>query len=219
MSTYGSLVQPIVQKVAGLEQSYNPLEREVLSRLGNFALISMMAITNTADTVIGVLAEVLNTATGGKIRPLCGYADGQLNHSKFIVAQPYRHLICLINPKANPVASSGQDGICASKVKTFLIKAIGEIRDSDNLFLKHVVSRLGYALMAVALTISRIVDGIIGVGAVILSIVTLGKIDKINQAAFHGLQCTGVVKDILYCVRKMVNPYAGIYRSKFKSLN
>ena len=214
MSFYYSLEKSISQNNIQNRTNSNFLRREILSRMGNLLLIPITAITNTADTAIGVLAEVLNTATGSKILPLLEYADRQLSSSKFIVAKPYHHLICMINPKANPIASN-QDGIFAVEVKGFLTRKISKIRDSDNLFFKHVVSRLGYAVMAVALTISRVVDGIIGIVAAILSVITIGKINKINQIAFHGLQCTGVIQDVLYCIRKVVNPNAG----KFERLH
>jgi hypothetical protein len=58
--------------------------------------------------------------------------------------------------------------------------------------------------------ITRLVDGIIGVIAAVLSFLTLGKVASINNVAYRALQAPGIVKDLFKCTIKFINPWAGV---------
>lgn len=54
---------------------------------------------------------------------------------------------------------------------------------------------------------TRVFDLVIGILAMTAALVTLGKVDVINNVAYRGLQVTGIVKDIFYNTTKMLNPW------------
>jgi hypothetical protein len=84
-------------------------------------------------------------------------------------------------------------------------KADGYSKD-ENFFKRHVASRVLFAVATVAQVIARLAEGILGLAAAALSIVTVGKFSKVNQFAVDNLGITKVIPDAFQGVRRTFFP-------------
>lgn len=139
--------------------------------------------------------------------------------SRFIVATPYLCFLKMINPHAKidiPHEGNAQDpypavqfrgnGLLSNIVKTYLYGYA--LRKYDSEVLGNITTRLTFAIAVVALTVTRAVDGIIGITAGTAAILTVGYFESLNHLAFRGLQFTGVIADWQLCGIGFVNPSA-----------
>lgn len=99
-------------------------------------------------------------------------------------------------------------GLFTKFVKIPLMHHAKKFSESENCFVKYVVSRLTYALMGICCIITRLVDLIFGLIAGLASILTLGKIDFINRVAYEGLMAPALIFDLYFCLLKTINPFA-----------
>lgn len=81
---------------------------------------------------------------------------------------------------------------------------------SDNFVKRHVISRLTYALLAMASLVTRTVDGIICMPIAAASILTCGTFPTLNNIAYRSLQAPNIINDLFYCIVKFINPWAGM---------
>ncbi len=58
--------------------------------------------------------------------------------------------------------------------------------------------------MAIA---TRIIDGLIGIGAGVLSMASAGRFKKLNSIAYSSLQFPGILFDLYFCALKAINPH------------
>jgi hypothetical protein len=238
VSSYTNITNSLAVSVDGYisnwVRSKDCFEKHVLARGGHLGLIPLFTITSVVDTIVGAGAGIVSIATGGTYKATCDFAMNHLDSSRNIVAYPYTNLLRTLNPEAkfpSSVASHSYfhsyrywsqtidqgselitndgDGFITSYVSDALKDVARSCRNSDNFFKRHIVSRLTYLLLAISSLITRVVDGIIGVIAAILSFLTLGKVGSINNVAFRALQAPGIVKDLFYCAIKCINPWAG----------
>jgi hypothetical protein len=161
--------------------------------------------TRVVDTAIGLAAGVGSLITLGTSRELNGFATRHLHSSNTLIAAPFKCLVRFINPQA-PFAGASRDGPVGVRVGNLTRRWCGALARHNNCFVRHVVSRLGYALRTLAMIISRVIDLIIGAIAAIGSLLTLGCFERINSIAYRGLTGVGMIQDIFYGLRKMINP-------------
>lgn len=103
--------------------------------------------------------------------------------------------------------SGDGDGFLSDLVINPLKDIARSCYNSDNFLKRHVASRLTYALLAVSCLVTRAVDGIIGIPAAGLSILTGGKFESLNNLAYRTLQAPGIINDLFYCTIKFINPW------------
>lgn len=210
----------------------NCFKKQVLARGGYLVLTPWSTVTSVADTIVGVGAGIASIATGGAHKATFKFAMHHLDSSRKIVAQPYVNLLKTLNPEVEltsntlpedadtrylqslksdgyPLIGANGDGFVTHYVTEALKNVARSCYKSDNFFKRHIASRLTYLLLAISSVITRVVDGIIGVIAAVLSFLTLGKVESINNLAYRALQAPGIVNDLFYCTIKFINPWAG----------
>lgn len=208
----------------------------VLVRYVHLTAIPSTTFTNICDIIIGVGAAVASIATLGKNHKIYNIAINHLDSARKLVVRPYANLLRILNPNANfsgayaydknkpltevPYKVRGTrlfnkkenhpkddtDGLLTDYVKDVLQKLAYKNTYSSSFLKKKIVTRLTYVVLAVALSISRVVDAIIGVNSMLISLVTFGRYDTVNAIAFAALQPTGIIKDLLFCILNIINP-------------
>lgn len=204
------VIEPLVSKYEecfeGKDHSF--IKREVFQRGATLGIGCVALPALAIETLIGVILGVGVILTGGKSLSLYEKHLSFIAGSKFIFKLPFECLLKTVNPNADFLKTT-RNGIISSYTRDFFRELSTECRSSENILIKHVISRLTYAAMAISMTISRIVDGAIGLLTVPLSILTLGKIKSINHTALEALHFTGIIQDLLYCTMKFINPWTG----------
>lgn len=192
------------------EKSDNFVKKHVKGRCARLILIPASFTTCALDTIYGLGVGIGAICTGGKKAKLSTTAFNYLTNSNLMLSIPYSNLLRMINPKADvsPKALSHCDGVLSHTVNFSLKGLASKYYQSTNSFKHHVASRLTYALLAVTCIVARTVDGIIGVAAAILSIVTVGKFTRLNDLAWKTLQPTGIIEDLWFCTMHCINPNA-----------
>lgn len=199
------------------EKSDNFVKKHVKGRCARLILIPASFTTCALDTIYGLGVGIGAICTGGKKTKLSTTAFNYLTNSNLMLSIPYSNLLRMINPKAeiSSKALNHCDGILSHTVN-FSLKGLASKYNqthwrcmiSNNSFKHHIASRLTYALLAVACVVARAVDGIIGVAAATLSIVTVGKFTRLNDLAWKTLQPTGIIEDLWFCTMHCINPDA-----------
>ncbi len=108
-----------------------------------------------------------------------------------------------------PLIGIGGNGFITHFVTDALKNIARDCYRSENLLIQHVASRLTYAVLAISSLVTRAVDGVIGIPAAGLAILTFGKIESLNNLAYRSLQTPGIVEDLFYCTIKIINPWTG----------
>lgn len=208
------------------------LKKHVLARGAHLLLAPASFITSAVDTIIGLGAGIGAICTLGKHQPTIKAAFNHLSSSNKLVVRPYVNILQTINPKAKfsgdlanqpyvvrylaqctdykpPMISGDGDGFISDIVINSLKNVARACYNSDNFLKRHVASRLTYALLAVSCLVTRAIDGIIGIPAAGLSILTGGKFESLNNLAYRTLQAPGIINDLFYCTIKFINPWTG----------
>lgn len=192
-------------------------------------------LSSTADTAIGLGFAIGSIFTMGMNQKTWEGAKKHLFCSRLICSESYKYLLKALNPQAefpkiqeqtfldiprnNPCVDLQGNGLFADRVHRFLRPRCKALARSENIMARHLGARGSYALMAIALIVARLFDGVIGVGAAVVSIATFGKWGSLNNVAYRGLQATGVVKDLFICISRFFNPTAGNFYRGEKQLN
>lgn len=200
-----------------------------LSRVRNAACVSLTLISSLFDTVTGIAESILALPAAflheiGAIKKTGIIEDTSLRlvNSNFIMAAPFGYLVRSINPKAfrpdycppSQVNLHGL-GLIADKVHSLL----AVITSSKNSFVRHIASRLCWALAPIAFIIARIADGIIGLTAAPFALLLCGRSTTLNNIAYRGLQAPGLIFDLFTCAVCFISPGLGflVYHSDSKA--
>ncbi len=228
-----SLAKPIASYISSnlsnsSEASF--YKKEILARGGYLLLAPLSIVTSLADTIIGVVLGVASIATAGKEKRIYNCTLDHLQSGRKIVVRPYVNFIKALNPEAkfsgsienmdrmtrlfaeerkDAFITGDGDGFITDFVFDKLRSHAQKCYNSNNLVSRHIGARLSYGLLALSCLVTRAVDGLIGVPSAIISCLTFGKIESINNLAYRGLQFPGVIKDLFYCSVKIINPWAG----------
>lgn len=203
------------------------------TKAAHLGLAALSFLTTSADSVIGLGAGFGTMLTYGKSMTVYKFSIYHLGSSKAVLLLPYKHLMEMINPEAKFSARVSQEAtpfmrylgsLVEDKLPMITADGNGFISDlfveplkdiartcysSDNFLKRHVASRLTYALLAISCIVTRAVDGIIGVPAGLLSLVTGGKYESLNNLAYRSLQAPAIINDLTYCAIKVLNPFTG----------
>lgn len=178
-----------------------------MARGAHLLLTPASFITSAVDTIIGLGAGLGAICTLGKNKQTFKVACNHLSSSDKLFVRPYVNFLKTINPEAK--ISGDGDGFLSDLVINPLKNIARRCYNSDNFLKRHIASRLTYALLAVSCLVTRAVDGIIGIPAAGLSILTGGKFESLNNLAYRTLQAPGIINDLFYCTIKFINPWTG----------
>ena len=208
------------------------IKKHLLARGAHFFLTPASFITSAIDTAVGLGVGIGVICTLGMHLPTAKVAFNHFSSSNKLFVRPYVNLLQTINPKARfsgdlanqtyvvrflaqcnnyepPVVSGDGDGFISDTVITSLKSVARTCYNSDNFLKRNVASRLTYALLAISCLVARVVDGIIGIPAAGLSILTGGKFESLNNLAYRTSQAPGIITDLFYCTIKFINPWTG----------
>lgn len=216
-SLSANLIGPVEHVADQLAFVDNPLAAEVLARGVNLVLAPASFLAAGGDTAVGLGAGIGALCTLGTQHSIVAVAERYLPWSRELVAAPYKHLLSTINPRAREYSgyawiSADGNGFITHYVFAYLSDKGREYRHSDDLLVKHVASRLTYALAAVACLVARVADGAIGLVAGLFSFFSVGKWESLNNLAGKALQAPGIICDLFYCTIRFINPWAGDVR-------
>lgn len=185
----------------------------------HLALVPVSFIRNAAYTIAGIGEAIKANCSCGVHKPL-GVTLTYLGYSRQLLTEPYMLFLRMINPKAAiPVISQTcSNGILTPPISYWIKNRAGNYAKRG----KFAPSRLTHALLPLACLVTRAVDGIIGIGAAVLSILTAGKFASLNDIAFRGLLAPDIIMDLFDSTFHIVNPNVQLYtyvylipRSKF----
>ncbi len=156
--------------------------------------------------LVGITATAMSVLTGGMVPKINKYADFSYKSAKLINKTLYKPLMKVINPNFTHDEFSSL-GVVTEKIAHPIYNAAKRSSESENIFVKHAVSRIAYLTGALAATATRTVDFALGIFAALASIVTLGAIPKINSFAMRHLAATALINDLCGGIRGFVNPH------------
>lgn len=180
-------------------------QNQILARGANLLLVPTSLITCALDTIVGIGAGIGTILTVGKHLPTCQFACNHIKQSFQLLPHVYASLLRAIHPQAS-LGDTKLKGVVGfvdpiwEKANTYSL--------SDHFLKRHVASRLTFALALVASVVTRAVDGIFGICFAALSLLTLGKIEKMNEVAYNTLKASGVIRDLFFSTLLILNPWA-----------
>lgn len=184
-------------------------------RLGNLVVIPLQIGTAVIDTGIGVITGIF--ALIFDIKPTI--VANHLECSQLILSRTFLCVLKFIDPSLGPDRSAkygpkltiscryARDGILTRYVKTFFTEIASAAKGPDEKDNKHpIISRLSYLAGGLLSIITRIFDLVLGVPAVLLVLMSIGRCEKLNAFAFRGLQIGGILNDIFFTIRNIQEP-------------
>lgn len=205
---------PIVAYVQGelvYAQETTFAKKEIAARGLSLLGIPTFLMTGAIDTIIGAGAGIVSIATLGMWDEPVWIAFNHLTGGDTMVANAYFAALSAINPKFaigsdKDLISVGGRGFSTQFIFKPITNLANECRRSDHFLVRQFVSRCVYLALAIACLITRLLDALISVPAVLLSFITLGKNASLNNLASRTLQSIGIISDLFYCMIGMINP-------------
>jgi hypothetical protein len=174
-------------------------------RICNFLLIPVRIITTVADAILGLLSLPMM---------LCGKDDfvcRHLNAFSLLLASPYEGLLCVLNPEASfylhederikkrDIAEMDQGIEWLAPLPEYVLDLVQELGQSSAWTLR-ILSRVVVIFLILTYVVKRATELLISIVAVPLSLIFLGRINKINKLAYQALQFPGLVINMMDCV-------------------
>lgn len=181
-------------------------QRNFTCRLGYLGCTVLMPITCALDLIFGAIVAVLSIVTLGSIKNLNKTAKEMTKAGGGLLGNTYASLLLTTNPAAK--ISEDATGFLNAHVAKPIFKNAQSLSQKDSVIARHVFSRALFCVAAVAAVITRIIDLVIGVLAMIVSFLTLGNYKSVNNLACSGLQVGGIVGDLHKTIVHMINPWA-----------
>lgn len=210
----GTVTQKTVQFFGGIirgeydEEGYNMGVRLLLIVRTPFEILAVLA-----DTLLGLVLAVGTILTFGASKDLRMFAKRHLETLNYLVAQPVKNLLCIMNTGEEATGGDTYEGGGweQEKGRGLCTQAAYDFQNRKaRYFLKsrycQVAARLIYLITIPLLIVARVVDLAIGVIALAVSLLTLAQFRLPNQLAYRGLKFSGVVDDVVQSLICFINP-------------
>lgn len=216
------------------EKSSSWLDRNIICRIKNLIMIIIAPLMASIDLVIGILFGIANILTFRQIELLEEGAKEYLQGARLILCLPLLHLIKTINPNAVIGPETGKsiywnrsdqkisfnqksNGLLYDHFANRLrlrIKNIGRPRNgfskhvsrSRNRFSRHVRARIAALLFIITAIVTRVLDLFTGAITLPLMLLTLGKVNSLNNLCLRSFTVTGLVRDSIIFTTQIINP-------------
>lgn len=153
---------------------------------------------------VGVAASALSILTLGASRHVNRVAS-LTRETSYILPRLYIPVLKVVNPHAYVDCNSS--GVVTANIAEPIFSVGYKAASESNFFLRHVVSRISYALGAAVSVISRVADLALGVIVGAFALFPLfGRIERVNNFAVEQLMAFGAVHDFFVGFRGFVNP-------------
>ena len=183
-------------------------EKHIVHRGLSLACIPISITVSTGHLAIATISSVGVILTGSLYKPVNKFANKHFRKGVYsLIPITYCMLLRTINPSASfPMLC--RIGITSRIFFKSLCLTHKECRDSDNLLIRHIVSR-GIALSAIPIIlISTVADLAIGLTAATFSIFTVGYFETINTVAVDGLASAIRITGLFGAIVTVINPWA-----------
>lgn len=203
----------------------NFFDREINTRKKYLKLLPLSFGIKILDTFIGVITSVGVLCTFGLSNTIYTFHARHMKNSKLLLADPFKFLLKTVNPNANfpkrsnpnhsselkinPLISVEGDGFTATSTIETIQPFLRNSLRSPHFFHRHLTTRLTHIALATCCVAHRIIDAQIALLTAPLALITLGKIDSLNNIAYRSLQTTGIINDLVDFAIKIINPFAG----------
>lgn len=166
------------------------------------------AVVDTAlcvgKSAVGIAGTALSILTLGASRQVNKVAS-ETHQTAYILPHLYIPVLNVVNPRA--YADCDSFGVVTANTAMPVFQVANRATRQSNFFIRHVVSRVGYALGAAVSVISRVADLALGLVAGTFALIPLlGRVDCVNNFAVQHLMAFGVVHDVCVGFRGIVNP-------------
>jgi hypothetical protein len=169
------------------------LNRNVTMRLAQgLVLCPLSLFTCLGDGILGLGSASISLIQLGKSNKWTKLAISQLRSAGNFATYPMLGILRIINPSAGLLQEN-----CAITMKglgiitQFAYERLEDIRksfvESDNVFVKHVVSRASSALLGLICLVTQVVDLSLALIAVPSAFLTLGLVGSIDNLAVQSL--------------------------------
>lgn len=166
------------------------------SRIGYLIAAPLAAIGGLADLLEGCLSF-------GNDRSVL-HLDG----STKLLSNVFFCFVRAINPSAR-LSQSAEDksGLITHAPRKYLNKAAKICNQSENCFVKHIVSRLLFVLILIVCVITRVMDTALAICFTLLVLLSLGTCEELNNHFYTAwMGPLGIVEDLIHCLRNMLSP-------------
>lgn len=182
--------------------------RELQSRAYNLIALPYYIASLSFVTIAATIAGLAAIAIALQNRNLTHYASINIQYSNRVLNVPFAHLLKIINPYAN--MGTPEKGTFSTCFLSPLILRTSDYattqRHSPYFFNRNVLTRLPYLLVAVVSIICRIADGILGCLGTVVSLLTVGHYDSLNNFAYRNLTAPGLLSDLFHSIILFLNP-------------
>lgn len=193
------------------------------ARVKSAVCVPAAFVTSIIDTLAGTLegiflglpATVIYEMGCANEAALSVFGDSfaRISYSNDIVAEPFKRLLQTINPKVFRVKYKQEKNLpwISAKgmglISVLVRNALNHLIQPYSSLYRHIVSRIVCAtLIPIALTISRVADGVIGLTAAPFALLFCGRWDSLNHVAYRGLMAPGIVADVFTCAALFFSP-------------
>lgn len=202
--------QPLLYKAEVFAGCYGYYESKIYSRVIYFSAIFVSPITAIVDGLIGIVtiprAIFTLRTTSGRSNFL--FTVIQLQQSgEQLLALPFTALLKTLNP-SNDEKPSTLSSI-PEVFKNWGIEKAEEMRNSENLLVRRIASRVTYFMILIGLILLKTLGIGVAAIAVPLSLLSFGNWSRMNAVAISALKFPTIIHDIFYFTVKTLNPWAG----------
>ncbi len=170
---------------------------------------NIIVVRSVSDLVVGVFSNIVHICTLGVHEENLEDTNKKITKAtSTLLTDPFQYVMSIVNPQATNYMSPEalQNDGWAGSIRNAIDSKAAKFYESENCFVKHVVSRICAASMILSV-IGRIFDLALGLICAALSIVTLGKIEILHKKAMIGLASgPAIISDVLYTVQCVINP-------------
>ncbi len=193
----------------------------LLTRASYLAQLPLTPLWSALQIIASTCIMALSCVTLGQVKWL--YRKSEAIHSSRIGAQ---HLIaapvfkalgvirpafCTIHNNGMEVFDLQENGLLTHNVqKIFNLIIIISLQFGPRTYglLPHILGRITALFALVIIPIVRVIDLVIGLGALVVTIITCGQFPEVNKVAYRGLQITGIIGDLFWAINLLISPYS-----------
>lgn len=204
MSCFSALVSCVSEQASCLNEQCS------LSKRADFAyeFIELLVYLPGYITMTGL--GIIGCVTGG-IKKSAGHAL-QKSDIDEVVSKLYCCTFGILYPEVAEEIEPGERSWAEEWViRPFIERALTSADSEDSLLEREVASRAKFLVAAVASVVCRVVSLPLGLVAALYSFIPFApEKEEVAQVAYNNLKITGVIKDLIYCATRIINPRAAV---------
>lgn len=183
------------------------------SRVVNAGCLLLTILTTSLEAIKCVHGIALSILSIAKLESDRNISRKALINTRKLATVPsylFGYLLKTINPNAAVVFDTGaRNGFCSSRTSEKLFYEATNNYKQNDFLKKYVISRALFALGGLVSIVTRTADFAIGLVAATFSLLTLGRVQRLNDFAYGNLIFPTVIFDVALGIRGLINPLVG----------